>query len=56
MIIIKRPISDPCKRHKRETNYVSYSQYSEAKDLRIKKGERQTQCQDCGRWYFKDEF
>lgn len=47
------PIKEPCKTHKRTTNYLNWVDYAEKKKA---KGEKQTQCNICGRWYFKDEF
>jgi hypothetical protein len=42
-----------CSTHKRESSYDKYIAQAEQKKL---KGEKQTQCKVCGRWYFDDEF
>ena len=47
-------IKEQCKRHNRDnTNYLGWIEIAEQ---RRKKGEKQTQCKVCGRWYFPDEF
>ena len=45
---------EPCKKHKSpELTYIAWHAYAEE---RYKKGDKQTQCSICGRFYFKDEL
>lgn len=43
-----------CSTHKREE--MSYLVWQANAKERLKKGDKQTQCKVCGRWYFEDEF
>ena len=45
---------EPCKSHKAED--LPYLAWQAEAKRRLKKGEKQTQCKTCGRWYFKDEM
>ncbi len=47
---------EPCNSHKRESVYKSYMEYHIKAEEKKAKGETQTQCKICGRWYFKDEL
>jgi hypothetical protein len=45
---------EPCKTHKApKLPYLAWQAYAEE---RTKKGDKQTRCKICGRWYFKDEL
>lgn len=45
---------EPCKSHKApKLPYLAWHAYTEE---RYKKGDRQTRCTICGRYYFKDEI
>jgi hypothetical protein len=45
---------EPCKKHKAPNlPYLAWQAYAKE---RTKKGDKQTQCKICGRWYFKDEL
>lgn len=45
---------EPCKKHKAENlPYLAWQAYAKE---RIQKGDKQTECKVCGRWYYKDEF
>jgi hypothetical protein len=45
---------EPCKTHKApKLPYLAWHAYAEE---RYKKGDKQTRCSICGRWYFKDEL
>jgi len=45
---------EPCKKHKApKLSYLAWQAYAEK---RTKKGDKQTQCETCKRWYFKDEL
>ena len=43
-----------CSRHK--TNNMSYLQWHEWAENKIKRGAKQKQCPKCGRWYFRSEY
>jgi hypothetical protein len=45
---------EPCKKHKAENlPYLAWHAYAKE---RTDKGDKQTQCKVCGRWYFKNEL
>ena len=45
---------EPCKHHKpNNLRYLKWAEWSEAKR---EAGEVQSQCPDCGRWYFPEEI
>ena len=43
-----------CKTHK--ALYYPYLAWQAYAEERTKKGDKQTRCKVCGRWYFKDEI
>ena len=46
------PTKEPCKRHLPPLSYVGQIEKNEAMS---KRGNKQLQCQKCGRWYWQDE-
>ena len=45
---------EPCKTHKAlKYPYLAWQAYAKE---RTKKGDKQTRCEICGRWYFQDEL
>ena len=45
---------NPCRTHKiDDKSYLVWQAYARERN---KKGDKQTQCNDCGRWFYEDEF